>query len=56
MGKTEDTITRVRRTAKVGKGLRQQKEQLIVDYLLKIADQIAEVAYEINIFHDEQIQ
>lgn len=56
VGKTESTITRVKRTAKVGKGLRQQKEQLTVDYLLKIADQIAEVAYEINIFHDEQMQ
>lgn len=49
-GNTPQTIIRIKRTAKVSKGLRHQKEELSVDDLNRIAEEIAEVAHDIEMF------
>jgi hypothetical protein len=49
-GNTRETITRVKTTAKKAKGLRHQFEQMSVADLNEIAEQVAVLAHEIQMF------
>jgi hypothetical protein len=50
MGNSEKTITRTKTTAKISKGLKHQFEQLTVEGLNGIADEIADIAADFQLF------
>lgn len=49
-GDSADTITRIKTTAKISKGLRHQFENVTVSELMKIADEIAEASSAMQFF------
>ena len=51
LGKSDETITRIKTTAKMSKGLKHSFEQVTVDDLERIADEIAETAADFQAFY-----
>ena len=50
MGDSDETLTRIKTTAKMSKGLRHQFEQVSLEDLKQIAEEIADVASEFQMF------
>jgi hypothetical protein len=51
IGTSDQTISRIKTTAKMSKGLKHTFEQVTVESLMQIADEIADAAAEIQFFY-----